>query len=214
MPYVVLENRPERTMSGRSLHGRVAWVSRLHAIGGDIPGALERVNVPSYVVDEHQIIRWLNAAARALVGDVRGRQVTSVVAPEETRRAREAFAKHMVGNEDVDGSVVLIDEHGERVSVEVSSVCLYEGHRIIGVFGQLSDIEVEPEPPLHPHLTPRQSEVLRLLEHGRSTEQIARELHLSLETVRNHVRGILRALGVHSRLEAVAVARQEHLVAS
>jgi PAS domain S-box-containing protein len=201
-------------MSGRPLHGRVAWVSRLHTIGGDIPGALERVNVPSYVVDEHQIIRWLNPAARALVGDVRGRQVTSVVAPEETRRAREAFAKHMVGNEDVDGSVVLIDEHGERVSVEVSSVCLYEGHRIIGVFGQLSDIEVEPEPPLHPHLTPRQSEVLRLLEHGRSTEQIARELHLSLETVRNHVRGILRALGVHSRLEAVAVARQEHLVAS
>lgn len=190
------------------------WVSRLHAIGGDIPGALERVNVPSYVVDEHQIIRWLNAAARGLVGDVRGRQVTSVVAPEETRRAREAFAKHMVGNEDVDGPVVLIDEHGERVSVEVSSVCLYEGHRVIGVFGQLSDIDVEPEPPLHPHLTPRQSEVLRLLEHGRSTEQIARELHLSLETVRNHVRGILRALGVHSRLEAVAVARQEHLVAS
>ena len=189
-------------------------MSRLHAIGGDIPGALERVNVPSYVVDEHQIIRWLNPAARALVGDVRGRQVTSVVAPEETRRAREAFAKHMVGNEDVDGPVVLIDEHGERVSVEVSSVCLYEGHRIIGVFGQLSDIEDEPEPPLHPHLTPRQSEVLRLLEHGRSTEQIASELHLSLETVRNHVRGILRALGVHSRLEAVAVARQEHLVAS
>ena len=201
-------------MSGRPLHGRVAWVSRLHAIGGDIPGALERVNVPSYVVDEHQIIRWLNPAARALVGDVRGRQVTSVVAPEETRRAREAFAKHMVGNEDVDGPVVLIDEHGERVSCEVSSVCLYEGHRVIGVFGQLSDIDVEPEPPLHPHLTPRQSEVLRLLEHGRSTEQIASELHLSLETVRNHVRGILRALGVHSRLEAVAVARQEHLVAS
>lgn len=201
-------------MAAGPLGGRVACVSRLKTIGGDIPGALERVNVPSYVVDEHQIIRWLNPAARALVGDVRGRQVTSVVAPEETRRAREAFAKHMVGNEDVDGSVVLIDEHGERVSVEVSSVCLYEGHRVIGVFGQLSDIDVEPEPPLHPHLTPRQSEVLRLLEHGRSTDQIASELHLSLETVRNHVRGILRALGVHSRLEAVAVARQEHLVAS
>jgi PAS domain S-box-containing protein len=187
-------------------------VSRLETIGGDIPDALERVNVPSYVVDEHQIIRWVNPAARRLVGDVRGRQVTSVVAPEETRRAREAFAKHMVGNEDVDGPVVLIDEAGERVTVEVSSVCLYEGHRVIGVFGQLSDIEIESEPPLHPHLTPRQSEVLRLLEHGRSTEQIAGELHLSLETVRNHVRGILRALGVHSRLEAVAVARQEHLV--
>jgi PAS domain S-box-containing protein len=171
------------------------------------------VNVPSYVVDEYGIIRWLNPAARRLVGDVRGRQVTSVVAPEDTRRAREAFARHMVGNEDVEGPVVLIDESGERVSVEVSSVCLYSGHRVIGVFGQLSDVELEPEPPAHPHLTPRQTEVLRLLEHGRTTDQIAGELHLSLETVRNHVRGILRALGVHSRLEAVAVARREHLVA-
>jgi DNA-binding NarL/FixJ family response regulator len=30
--------------------------------------------------------------------------------------------------------------------------------------------------------------------------------------VRNHVRHLLRALGVHTRLEAVAVARREHLV--
>ncbi len=44
-------------------------------------------------------------------------------------------------------------------------------------------------------------------------QQIARELHLSIETVRNHVRHILRALDVHSRLEAVAVARREHLLA-
>jgi len=63
----------------------------------------------------------------------------------------------------------------------------------------------------HHALTPRQAEVLRLLEHGRSTDQIAEELHLSRETVRNHIRHLLQALGVHSRLEAVALARQEHL---
>jgi DNA-binding NarL/FixJ family response regulator len=57
------------------------------------------------------------------------------------------------------------------------------------------------------HLTPRQAEVLRFLEQGRSTKQIAQELHLSTETVKNHVRHLLRALGVNSRLEAVAVAR-------
>jgi DNA-binding NarL/FixJ family response regulator len=55
---------------------------------------------------------------------------------------------------------------------------------------------------------------LGLLERGRSTEQIAAELHLSVETVRNHIRAILQALGVHSRLEAVAVSHQRHLVAS
>ena len=46
--------------------------------------------------------------------------------------------------------------------------------------------------------------MLRLLEQGRSTKQIAQELHLSTETVKNHVRHLLRALGVNSRLEAVA----------
>jgi DNA-binding NarL/FixJ family response regulator len=76
----------------------------------------------------------------------------------------------------------------------------------------VTDIEEDAEAPFHPHLTPRQAEVLRLLEHGRSTQQIADDLHLSLETVRNHIRGILRALGVHSRLEAVAVARREDVV--
>jgi len=188
-------------------------MSRLRTLGGDLEDALDRVKVPSYVIDSHGIIRWVNQAGEELVGDVRGRQFTSVVAPEETRRAREAFSRHMVGEQDVDAPVILLDEDGERVSVEVSSVCLFEGHRVIGVFGQLRDVEVEPDAPLHPHLTPRQSEVLRLLEHGRSTDQIAEELHLSIETVRNHIRAVLRALDAHSRLEAVAVARREHLVA-
>jgi two-component system NarL family response regulator len=82
-----------------------------------------------------------------------------------------------------------------------------QGDRVIGVFGQMSDIEEDLDDPLPPHLTPRQTEVLRLLKRGRSTEQIAQELQLSTETVRNHVRHLLRALGVHTRLEAVAVAR-------
>ena len=81
------------------------------------------------------------------------------------------------------------------------------------MFGQVVDIQVDQPPPTaHPHLTPRQTEVLRLLEHGRSTNQIAAELHLSVETVRNHIRHILRALGVHSRLEAVALTRRDHLL--
>ncbi len=63
----------------------------------------------------------------------------------------------------------------------------------------------------HPelHLTPRQAEVLALLERGRSTGQIADELHLSIETVRNHICRMLRAVGASSRIEAVAIARGE-----
>ena len=49
---------------------------------------------------------------------------------------------------------------------------------------------------------------MRLLEQGRSTAQIAEELHISTETARNHIRRLFRALGVHSRLEAL----QSHAV--
>jgi PAS domain S-box-containing protein len=189
-------------------------MSKLRELGGDIENALERVKVPSYVIDEYGIIRWVNSAGRELVGDVRGRQFTSVVAPEETSRARDVFVRHLMTTKDVELPIVLMGSDGDRLSVEISSVCLYSGDRVIGVFGQLTDLEVEHPHHPHPHLTPRQAQVLRLLEHGRSTDQIARELHLSVETVRNHVRAILRALGVHSRLEAVALARREHLLAS
>lgn len=48
-----------------------------------------------------------------------------------------------------------------------------------------------------------------MLTHGASTRQIAAKLHLSTETVRNHVRGILQALDVHSRVEAVAAAHAD-----
>jgi PAS domain S-box-containing protein len=180
---------------------------------GDVEGAMERISIPSYVIDASGVIRWTNDAARRVAGDVCGRQFTSLVAPEDVRRARECFARKMVGTAQVtDETFVLFDGDGERLTVEISSVPLMRGGHAIGVFGQVLHEGPEMLPP-HPALTPRQSEILRLLQRGRSTRQIAEELHLSLETVRNHIRRLLRALGVHSRLEAVALARHEHLVA-
>jgi DNA-binding NarL/FixJ family response regulator len=107
---------------------------------------------------------------------------------------------------------VLIDADGNRIDVEVSSVTLRRGHRLIGVFGQIPQWTEEAAPTPHPQLTPRQTEILHHLQHGRSTAQIAAHLHLSPETVRNHVKHLLRALGVNSRLEAVALARQQAAV--
>ena len=168
---------------------------------------LEHVNVPSYRLDDPGLVRWLNAAAQRVVGDVRGRLFTSVVVPEDTRRAKELFARKIVGGAEVtDAAVSLHAADGGRVAVEISSVPVYRGDHVVGVFGQVSDLVEEPPP--HPNLplTPRQAEVLALLERGRTTKQIAAELHLSIETVRNHVRGVLSAVGAHSRLEAVAIA--------
>jgi PAS domain S-box-containing protein len=186
--------------------------SSLTALDADVEAALEHVSVPSYVIDASGIIRWVNPAARRIVGDCRGRQFTSVVAPEDRRRAREVFAQKVVGNKVVtESSGIILGADGERYDCEVSGVRLTRGGHVVGVFGQVPHLSArheQHEP--HPHLTPRQAEVLAMLEHGRSTAQIASELHLSQETVRNHVRHLLRALGVNSRLEAVAMARRLH----
>jgi DNA-binding NarL/FixJ family response regulator len=55
-------------------------------------------------------------------------------------------------------------------------------------------------------LSARQMEVLELLAEGVPARQIAVELGLAEATVRNHIRAVLRKLGCHSQLEAVAVA--------
>ena len=58
-------------------------------------------------------------------------------------------------------------------------------------------------------LGPRELEVLRLMAAGLPNKALAAQLHLSLNTVRNHVKHILYKLGAHSKLEAVATAVRE-----
>ena len=57
-------------------------------------------------------------------------------------------------------------------------------------------------------LTPRQLDVLGLLLRGLSNKLIARELDLSVETVKDHVAAVLRALNVNSRTQAVLAVSQ------
>ena len=178
------------------------------AVGGDVEQALASLPVPSYVLDTAGVVRWLNPAAERLLGDVRGRHFTSIVGPEDRARAQGLFASKVLGTTAAtEASGVFVSADGTRLALEVSAVPLMGGERVVGVFGLLTgpfDDETSAPPA---HLTPRQAEVLRHLEQGRSTKQIAQELHVSTETVRNHVRHLLRALGVTTRLEAVAVAR-------
>ena len=57
-------------------------------------------------------------------------------------------------------------------------------------------------------LTPRQGEVLSLLLQGLPNKLIARQLNVSVETVKDHVAAVLRALGVSSRTQAVLAVSQ------
>ena len=65
-----------------------------------------------------------------------------------------------------------------------------------------------PQEPGRVGLTPRELEVLQLLVAGKSNRQIAEQLFISGKTASVHVTNILAKLGVHSRLEAAARARE------
>ena len=61
-------------------------------------------------------------------------------------------------------------------------------------------------------LTEKEHEVLRHLADALSTEEVAQTMYISVNTVRTHVRGILRKLAASRRNEAIRRARQLHLI--
>ena len=104
--------------------------------GGGLEGAIAGVGFPAYVIDSDGVIRWINDAAREIVGDVEGQDFTSLVAPEDRRRAVEFFAKKIAGTASAtDGVFTVVGRNDARAQVEVSSVPLRRGDQVIGVFG-------------------------------------------------------------------------------
>ena len=82
--------------------------------------------------------------------------------------------------------------------------------KLIDEFKQMSRPEREHVPGLR--LTDRELEVLRLVAKGMNNREIARDLFISENTVKNHVRNILEKLQLHSRMEAVMYAVKEKLL--
>jgi len=74
------------------------------------------------------------------------------------------------------------------------------------------DAEERVEQVPAPKLTDREMQVLKLVARGMNNRDIAKELFISENTVKNHVRNILEKLQIHSRMEAVMIAVREKLI--
>jgi DNA-binding NarL/FixJ family response regulator len=86
--------------------------------------------------------------------------------------------------------------------------------KLLTEFATLARRDAE-EPAKHapaPKLTEREMEVLRLVARGMNNRDIAKELFISENTVKNHVRNLLEKLQSHSRMEAVMIAVREKLI--
>lgn len=129
-------------------------------------------------------------------------------------------------------AVVLLCENPERLLIQESfsagcSALLAKNHSVAQLVSAMFAVskgrvlfslsESSRKSPMPPAGTPagltaREMEVLRLLAAGEGTQSIADLLTLSPHTVRNHVKNLLTKLGAHSRLQAVAEARQRQIL--
>jgi PAS domain S-box-containing protein len=92
------------------------------------------------------------------------------------------------------------DMHG-RVELEQAMRAFFE--RVASLTGPHGTLVSTSSPGLRPQLTSREQLTLDYLVRGYSTRHMAREMGLSLPTIRNHIQAILQKLAVHSRLQAV-----------
>lgn len=178
---------------------------------GDLTSILQRVHLPCWIFDDEGVFVWVNDAFVSEFGDRRGDHYSVVIAPESLEAAARHFSLMHQDDPVAEVELDLLRADGKRVHTEISSVLLEGIGLCCGAFG-LAGTPARARPATRTDLTPRQLEVLTLLSGGASTDQIAKELHVTRTTVRNHVSRILQVLGVHSRLAAVAEARRGGLI--
>ncbi len=114
---------------------------------------------------------------------------------------------------------VLKDVPGEEIAAGLRKV--YDGDslitpsmasKLLAEFAQLRRREPVDTGAPTPKLTDREVQVLRLVARGLANREIGRELFISENTVKNHVRNILEKLSLHSRMEAVMYAVGRNLI--
>ncbi len=84
--------------------------------------------------------------------------------------------------------------------------------KLITEFASISRRSEDRQQVPTPRLTDREMEVLKLVAKGLNNRDIAKELFISENTVKNHIRNILEKLQLHSRMEAVVYAVREKLL--
>jgi DNA-binding NarL/FixJ family response regulator len=106
-----------------------------------------------------------------------------------------------------------IDEVAQAVRVVAEGQSLISPSMAAKLIDEFKEISrSDREAGAAPRLTDRELEVLRLVAKGLNNREVAKQLFISENTVKNHVRNILDKLQLHSRMEAVMYAVREKLL--
>jgi two-component system nitrate/nitrite response regulator NarL len=180
---LALKRRPDFEVVGEAEDGRTA-LDEIRVLGPDV--ALLDVKMPG--LDGHAVLRAIQR------DDLPTRVVllSATVLPPEAREALAAGALAYLSkevNRDAICDAVAAAARGDRLQVDVAEP-IWE----------------------RPLLSPRELEVLRLTAGGKCAPSIGRELHLSPETVKTHLKNVYEKLGVSDRAAAVAEGMRRGLV--
>ncbi len=144
--------------------------------------------------------------ARAILADHPATQVLILTGLSDPVVVSEAIDLGVAG-------VIRKDQTVDKIAAALSQVAAggsaFQADVVRDVVGCLT-AQQRKEP--WDHLTARELEVLRRIVAGESTKQMARSMQIAASTVRTYVQNMLNKLGVHSRLEASAIAVREQLV--
>jgi DNA-binding NarL/FixJ family response regulator len=80
------------------------------------------------------------------------------------------------------------------------------------LFSRVAELAGEKIPESSVKLTPREVEIINKIADGLSNKEIAEQLFIEIQTVKNHIHNILDKLQLHNRLEAVQYARDRRLL--
>jgi DNA-binding CsgD family transcriptional regulator len=184
----------------------------------DITAALDELGFDAFLIDGEGIIRWQNQASLARLGEWVGRRWSELIpvkiSASQADELDEVWNQFLFSGEPAEFSIDVTEPNGEVARHDVSAAPVRDGKTVVGFFGVAAPRPNahHPRVPSGHRLTGRELEVLQLLADGKSTSQIAAELYLSKTTVRNHIAHLLAKLGVHTRIQAIVVARRVGLI--
>lgn len=202
--------------SARTVGGMLAAAeARLRSTHGDHRGAVAVLQATSLssVSALTAVDLALRAHDRALLAGIIEDWPTEPTVADRVRRALASAAAHLAAgrrqpaSQQLDRALPLAARHGlvqpvaelaEHLAPLLRAAARGRSRSVAALCQQVLGAVPDPVLPV------RHQAILRLLAEGRTLQDVAEELHVSVNTVKKHVRLIYRSLGVHNRADAVA----------
>lgn len=194
---LLLDTEPDLEVVGEASDGN-------HAVG------LAASTAPDVVLLDVRMPEYTGLQACAAIKDVvPSARILMLTASDDEADLYDALKNGASGYLLKDSSIDEVAQAVRLVADGQSLISPSMAAKLIDEFKSISRQDRIPAPGLR--LTEREIEVLRLAARGLNNREISKELFISENTVKNHVRNILDKLQLHSRMEAVMYAMREKL---